>query len=315
MRVFSRRVLLPREDLAVLAGRADLLAIADAIQATQRVPFRPPHDDRRRWTAPRNSHHVALAFVGGAALFVAITSVALAGAFGLFEGTPAPPVVQQKFALWEQVAGWVMNPSTGRLGPPPAPAAGSPSVDVSRAHGVLEVRLGDGLAAYYMWAAPLTSGDGECALLSHTDATGATIGNAGGSGYSWCVRSGSSSDPRTWGSFGPATTTGAPSIRVSPGVAPGASSVEVTFADGTTMQTPVVEGFFLIPLHGQPGSLGSDPTKLVSYDTQGSIVGETDYSPVPLPPPQPTTSAATTQTGEESSTHPTIAPANAAMHR
>lgn len=301
MSVLSHRVALAREDLLLLGDQPELLAIADAVQTTQRLPLRAGFQASARAprTRPRRPRRLGTAAVVGTILIAALAGAALAGAFGVFDGTPAPPSVQQKFAFWNQHAGWIMNPSTKTIGPPPPePAQSAPSIDPSKAHGVLEAQLGAGLAAYYIWAAPLTNGDGECAIISHTDGQGNMAGGSMSPGYSWCVTATTSSQPRTWGEFGPGGfSSDGPPERVLPGKAPGASMVKVKFEDGTSTDAPVVEGFFLLPITGPARSPGTEPTAITSYDAQGNVIGQANYPLPVLPSPSTATARSTTPTG------------------
>jgi hypothetical protein len=139
----------------------------------------------------------------------------------------------------------------------------------TKAHGVLAVDIGS--AKEELWAAPLVDGTGECAILEAIDANGAELGNTWGAGASWCVAHGQSSTIKTFGEHG---RPGNHNLLVLPGIAPGAASVRVVFGDGSSTTAPVVEGYFIVPVSGSPGSPSAEVTSITSLDSAGHQIAQ-----------------------------------------
>src|SRR5690242_14917323 len=108
-----------------------------------------PTKRRRRRARPRLLLGVAVA-----ALVLVPTALAVGGKLvDLFEGTPAPPAVSTTFSFFNDQPDPAVSDGIARKWP---------NVDVSKAHGVIEVQTPDGPED--MWAAPNDQG-GQCYFI------------------------------------------------------------------------------------------------------------------------------------------------------
>lgn len=226
---------------------------APALTISDPSILRPGRSRALRW---RRSRSLALAGVLAAAAVVVATAFGAANRLvGLFEGTPAPPLVQKNFIRWHAMAN-ARNYALAQAGL----AADAPTVDSSQAHGVLTLQIGDGAA--YLWAAPRTDG-GECWLLQFGDAQ-TPDGTANGA--SAC--SARSTSPQiTDGTY---ITALHPSLRILLGHAAGAASVDLQLAEGTSTTLQVVEDYFLAAL-----DTNVKVTKITAYDANGAELATT----------------------------------------
>jgi hypothetical protein len=168
--------------------------------------------------------------VAAAALVLVPTAVAFGGKLtDLFEGTPAPPDVSTTFAESNRMADMFVKRGF---------AAHLPHVDVSKAHGVIEVQTPDGPED--MWAAPDDQG-GQCTFI---DFANDPPGKDGISGFGDCPRS--APQPNESIEFGDVWTYVHPDLTTIYGSVYGdATTIRLTFDDGSTATLPVVEHFFL----------------------------------------------------------------------
>jgi hypothetical protein len=196
-------------------------ATADRIYALATAPTKW----RRHGARPRLLLGVAVA-----ALVLVPTAVAVGGKLvDLFEGTPAPPDISTSFSEFNSF-------------PDPAVRDGIawkwPQVDVSKAHGVIEVQTPDGPED--MWAAPNDQG-GQCYFI---DFANDPPGQHGAYGFGGCNQSapddGEEIVPGTvWTYEHPDLETVWGTVYVD------APAVRLTFDDGSTASVPVVEHLFL----------------------------------------------------------------------
>lgn len=225
---------------AYLDGLLDELVPAEPREAWSDVLHRARRS-RRRYTA-------VVAVVGALVLVPAAWA-----AVNAFEGTPAPPVIQQNFVQWNAAADmWnlvLLNPRTGAVTP-------YPGADASQAHGVLQLQTADG--PLDLWAAPELDGIGSCWFVGwesdlHADPA---IGNS-----SCTSADGPAINPQTYNDASHPYT-------VLVGSVTGAeTTLDVTLTDGSTTTLPVVEHLFL-------GALppGSEPASIVGRDAAGNVV-------------------------------------------
>jgi hypothetical protein len=264
----------------------DLETTLDALVVDAPVDRADWSDVVRRSRRPRRRRAILLA-AGVAAIAVAVATPALGlggRVLDLFQGTPASPEVQQVFAEWNR-SGARWGATLGHV--PPANVASArawlaerfPRVEPSKAHGLFSIELGPGVIVQ-LWAAPITGG-GVCSILLRADQSNDLhVGRR----HASCITPTTPIAPRgRGGTFG----MGVPGRGLKPGIAPGAASVELRFADGTTLRAPVVEGFYLVPIENprigswpglgpNPGALlGLIETQIVSYDAHGDKLAET----------------------------------------
>jgi hypothetical protein len=262
------------DDLELLAGFRSEVPAPD--EATAERVYRLATTQRPRWRrifgglSRRPRLALAIAVVG---LVLVPTALALGGRIvALFLGTPAPPSVsfvfsgQNRFAEMAMRAGFAMR---------------FPHVDVSKAHGVIQIQTADGPED--LWAAPNDRG-GQCSFIdfaeqppgssAHNEVThvaqhrpGAIESNGivNGLGFGTC-------DPATpppsnitlhqfrW-TLHPSLVTVTGTVYVD------AATVQLALVNGSTATLPVVERLFL-------GSLdkGAKVTQVTAYDKAGNPV-------------------------------------------
>jgi hypothetical protein len=165
-----------------------------------------------------------------AALVLIPTGVAFGGKLAdLFEGTPAPPDVSTAFAESNRMADKVVEQGF---------ASQWPHADVSKAHGVIEIQTPDGPED--LWAAPDDLG-GQCSFI---DFANDPPGKNGMAGFGDCPRS--EPQPSEKINYGDVWTYVHPDLMTIYGsVYVDATTVRLTFDDGSTVSLPVVEHFFL----------------------------------------------------------------------
>jgi hypothetical protein len=213
-----------------------------------------PAKRRRRSARPRLLLGVAVA-----ALVLVPTAVAVGGKLiDLFEGTPAPPDISTSFSEFNSF-------------PDPAVQDGIawkwPRVDVSKAHGVIEVQTPDGPED--MWAAPNDQG-GQCYFIDFADDP---VGDHGAYGFGGCNTS--TPDPAEKIGPGDVWTAEHPDLKTVWGtVYVDAATVRLTFDDGSTADVPVVEHLFL-------ASTARDVTvdTVTALDSDGNPLAERSLRP------------------------------------
>jgi hypothetical protein len=190
--------------------------------------------------------------VAVAALVLVPTGVAFGGKLAdLFEGTPAPPDVSTTFAEFNQTADSAVQQGF---------AARWPQVDVSKAHGVIEIQTPDGPED--MWAAPSDQG-GQCSFI---DFANDTPGKHGMSGFGDCPRAAQQPDEGI--NFGDVWTYEHPDlITIYGGVSVDATTVRVAFDNGSTATLPIVEHLFL-----GSAAKGMKVDSVTAYDAAGNQV-------------------------------------------
>jgi hypothetical protein len=168
--------------------------------------------------------------IAGAALVLVPTAVAFGGKLAdLFEGTPAPPDISTTFAESNRMADSAVQQGF---------AFRWPHVDVSKAHGVIEIQTPDGPED--MWAAPDDQG-GQCSFI---DFANDPPGEDGMPGFGDCPSV--ARQPAEKIGFGDVWTYKHPDLMTIYGnVYVDATTVRLAFDDGSTATLPVVEHFFL----------------------------------------------------------------------
>lgn len=223
-----------------------------------------PHDGPLHQPAPIRARRPGRPVLGVAVAVAALAGagVAIAAGFGAFEGTPAPPDVSASFTQLNRM-------------PDPAVQQGIdakwPQADVSKAHGVIEAQTPDGPED--LWAAPNDQG-GQCYFIDWANDPPEQDGTK--YGFGGC--------PPTWSTSKPINPPGVGWIVGHPNlltvwgsVAVDAASVEITFADGSTMTLPVVEHVYLGSLDEPAGQTGVGDEKVVqvtAFDASGNQVAQ-----------------------------------------
>jgi hypothetical protein len=170
---------------------------------------------------------VAVAVAG---LVLVPTGVAFGGKLAdLFEGTPAPPQVSTNFTDFNRMADMAVQQGF---------ASRFPHVDVSKAHGVIEIQTPDGPED--MWAAPNDQG-GQSFFI---DFANDPPGPDGMAGFGGSDSPGQQPEEKidygdVWTYVHPGLLTIYGSVNVD------AATVRVTFDDGSTATLPVAEHLFL----------------------------------------------------------------------
>jgi hypothetical protein len=200
--------------------------------------------------------YAALA-VAALALLLVPTAVALRGQINdLFQGTPAPPAVSTSFESNNKIADLATQKGFG---------ARFPHADVTKAHGVIQVQTADG--PQELWAAPNDQG-GLCWFI---DFANDPAPNGVKPGFGGCDTSAFARPPSDIAFEGPGWGLSHPSLYTVDGRVNvvDATSVQVTFADGSNIRLPVVEGLFL-------GSLDREVkvTQVTAYDEAGNQVAQ-----------------------------------------
>ena len=210
------------------------------------------HTTRRRFAAM---------LVAAVALLLVPAAFALRGQItDLFEGAPAPPAVSTSFEANNKVADMATQKGFG---------ARFPYADVSKAHGVIRIQTADG--PQELWAAPNDQG-GVCWFIDYANdpaPNGVKVGSGG------CDTSAFARPPADIGFEGPVWEITHPSLYTVDGrVNVDAATVQVAFADGSTMTLPVVEGLFL-------GSLERNVkvTQVTAFDANGNQVAQMTTRP------------------------------------
>ena len=223
-------------------------------EATERI-FALATTSRRR----RKPHRRLVLAVAVAALVLVPTGVAFGGKLAdLFEGTPAPPDVSTAFAESNRMADEVVQQGF---------AVQWPHADVSKAHGVIEIQTPDGPED--MWAAPDDLG-GQCSFI---DFANDPPGKHGMSGFGDCPRSAPQPDEKI--AFGDVWTYVHPDLLTIYGsVYVDATSVRLTFDDGSTATLPVVEHFFL-----GSAARGTQVDSVAALDAAGNQVAARTLRP------------------------------------
>jgi hypothetical protein len=237
---FRTEVAAPNEETA---KHIYLLATSGQKHGPSRLA--PP---RRRTRHPRLV--VAFAVL---ALVIVPTALAFRGKIvDLFEGTPAPPAVATVFSQFNKLADFSTQQGF---------AAKVPHADVSQAHGVIEIETADGPED--LWTAPSDQG-GKCWFI---DFANDPPGPNGQLGFGGCDPSPPPASNINWGDVWvvshPDLMTVWGSVYVD------AAIMQLTLANGSTVNLPVIEGLFL-------GSLAKTDTvtQLTAYDAGGNKVAE-----------------------------------------
>jgi hypothetical protein len=228
-------------------------------QETAARVYRRATDTRQRpqaFLSTRLSPRARLALaLGVAALVLVPAAVAIGGKIlDLFEGTPAPPAVSSFFSFDNRMADQTVQDGF---------AAKFPHVDVSKAHGVIQIQTADGPED--LWAAPNDQG-GLCWFINFANDPPGPNGDYG-------LGSCDASTPPV-SNIGPGWFWELPHpslLTVDGRVYVDAATVQLTLADGSTTTLPVVEGLFL-------GSLdkGAKVTQITAYDSSGKQVAHWD---------------------------------------
>jgi hypothetical protein len=206
---------------------------------------------RRRQRNPQRRLVLAVAV---AALVLVPTGVAFGGKLAdLFEGTPAPPDVSTTFETFNQMADLSVQQGFANRWP---------QVDVSKAHGAIEVQTPDGPED--MWAAPNDQG-GQCYLI---DFANDPVGHNGArESDGGCERQAPTPGDIDFGDF---WTFKHPDLKTVYGsVHADAATVRVDFDDGTAATLPVVEHLFLT---STPKDMKAD--SVTAFDAAGNQVAE-----------------------------------------
>jgi hypothetical protein len=262
------------DDLELLVGFRSELPAPD--EATVQRVYRLATTPRPRWRVlllGRLTRRPRLALVIAVAALVLIpTALAFGGKIAnLFEGTPAPPPVSTVFAGNNRFAELAMREGF---------ATRFPHADVSKAHGVIQIQTADGPED--LWVAPNDQG-GQCSFIdfaNHPPGTdnhnvvemgrGDSSGNGivPGVGFGTCD---TATPPTSNITFRELTWVQHPSLATVYGrVYVDAATVQLTLADGSTANLPVVEGLFL-------GSFdkGTKVRQVTAYDMAGNRVAQT----------------------------------------
>jgi len=198
----------------------------------------------------------AVLAVAALALLLVPTAVALRSQIAdLFEGTPAPPAVSNLFESHNKVADMATQKGF---------AARFPHTDVSQAHGVIEIQTADGPED--LWVAPNDQG-GVCWFI---DFANDPAPNGSQPGFGSCDTSTPERPRSNIAIEGPAWELPHPSLYTFDGrVYVDAATVQLTFADGSKVSLPVVEGLFL-------GSRdrAATVTQVTAYDGSGQQVAQ-----------------------------------------
>ena len=206
--------------------------------------------------ARRTRRRYATVAAAALALLLVPTAVALrARVADLFQGTPAPPPVSNFFATNKQLADKLIQRGI---------ATNFPQADVSKAHGVIRIDTPD--CPQELWAAPNDQG-GLCWFI---DFANDPAPNGVKPGFGSCDTSAFARPPADIAFEGPGWELSHPSLYTIDGrVNVDAATVKVTFADGSNIRLPVVEGLFL-------GSLDREVkvTWVTAYDEAGNQVAE-----------------------------------------
>jgi hypothetical protein len=263
------------DDLELLAGFRSEVPAPD--EATAERVYRLATTPRPRW---RRLLFSGLSRRPRLALAIAVVGVVLvptALAFGgriiaLFQGTPAPPAISFVFTGQNRFAEMAMRAGF---------ATRFPHVDVSKAHGVIQIQTTDGPED--LWAAPNDQG-GQCSFIdfaeqppgssAHNEVTHVAHNGPGavsststvnGLGFGTCDPATPPPSNITLHQFGwtlhPSLVTATGTVYVD------AATVQLTLADGSTATLPVVERLFL-------GSFdkGAKVTHVTAYDKAGNPV-------------------------------------------
>jgi hypothetical protein len=211
---------------------------------------------RRRTVRPRSRLVLAVA---AAALVLVPTAVAFGGKLAdLFEGTPAPPDVSTTFAGFNRIADSAVQQGF---------ASRWPQVDVSKAHGVIEIQTPDGPED--MWAAPNDQG-GQSYFI---DFANDPPGKDGMPGFGGSGNPARQSDEKI--DFGDIWTYAHPDLMTLYGsLNVDAATVRVTLDDGSTATLPVVEHLFL-----GSAARGVKVDSVTAYDAAGNQVAEDTLRP------------------------------------
>lgn len=228
-------------------------------QETVARVYRRATDTRQRpltFLSTRLSPRTRLALaLGVAALVLVPAAVAIGGKIlDVFEGTPAPPSVSTVFSTDNRMADQAVQDGF---------AAKFPHVDVSKAHGVVQIQTADGPED--LWAAPNDQG-GLCWFINFANDPSGPNGVYGGGSCD------NSTPPTSNITFSDFWELPHPSLLTVDGrVYVDAATVQLILADGSTTTLPVVEGLFL-------GSLnkGAKVTQITAYDSSGKQVAHWD---------------------------------------
>jgi len=189
-----------------------------------------------------------MAVVAAVAALIAVP--ATWAAVNAFEGTPAPPDVSTNFSDFNNFRRvWIQHDM----------AISWPQVDVSKAHGVVEIQTADG--PEQLWAAPDDRG-GQCYFIDWANDAPSQYGKFG---FSGCEPLEPPASNVSWGDVWvpshPTLMTFYGSLYVD------AATVQVTLDDGSSLSLPVVERLFL-------GSFPKSATveKVTALDADGNVV-------------------------------------------
>jgi len=241
-------------DLDLLVGFRSEVPLPDE-ETAERVYRRATTTRRWRVLLPaRLSRRTRVALAVGLAGLVLVPAAVAVGSkiVDLFEGTPAPAPVENRFAEHNQLANMAIQKGFEQK---------VPLADASKAHGVIEIQTADGPVD--LWAAPNDQG-GQCWFA---DFANDKSGPNGPTGWGGCDPSTPPASNIEWGAIWwlPHPTL----LTVNGRVYVPAATVQLTLADGSTATLPVIEGMFL-------GSLdkGAKFTQITAYDTAGKQVAQ-----------------------------------------
>lgn len=221
--------------------------------------------DRGVGRLPRMRRSRLLLGIAVAALVLVPTAVAFGGKIvDLFEGTPAPPEVSAEFTILNKAADMsIQKGFTGIVG----------HADVSKAHGVIEIQTPDG--PQDLWVAPYDAG-GQCYFIDYANDSVSQSGGKpgfGGCGTPAQAYSYSEIDPE-----GPYYTYKHPNLLTIDGsVAIDATTVRITFHDGSTLTLPVVEHWFLASIPKPAQESDANLENVTAFDAAGNQVA--DWTP------------------------------------
>jgi hypothetical protein len=243
-----------------LAGiRADIpapnAAATDIAYASLMEALESPARRRRRGLGTRSR---AVLAIGVAILVLVPTALAFGGKIvDAFTGSAPTPTVTERYSLFNSMSEFA-NSDAVKTGFSQA----LPHVDVSKAHGVVQVQTADG--PEQLWTAPASDGS-KCLL--------AIFANDSTSGQMWCDNGNHVSRVTfSWEANAdhPNLMTGIGYVYVP------ATAVTLTLADGSQVAAPVIEGAYLVSLPN-----GAAVTHVAAQDASGKEVASYDPPTAP----------------------------------
>jgi hypothetical protein len=229
-----------RELVELLADDPELLALADAVAATQR----------------RSRARGRMLLVAAAAALVVATTASLAlgrSPLDLFHGSPPNVAAEEHFAVWNH-----LTQQAAQAG------AELPAVDEASVHGILSVQTDEG--RLYLWA-PAAGADGAaCWLIQIGDDPAAPSARYG---PSYCVAP-RAAEPIWWTQ---SPNTALPSLSLVSGrVSVDATSIDVRLDNGHVLRASVVEGLFLTA-----APVGATVWSVTAYDAGGDEIARSTH--------------------------------------